>query len=58
MVEPDGRNSIFVEGAISDSLDQGGFSCILKSDYCDFEFFVEELSLNPVKYFIKKSNHL
>lgn len=58
VIKSDGRYGVFIEGAISDGLDERGFACILQSDNGYFEFFAEELALDPVEYFINKSHHL
>jgi hypothetical protein len=57
VVESDGGDGIFVEGAVGDGLDEGSFACVLQSDYCDFEFLVEKLALDPIENLIEKSEH-
>lgn len=58
MIESDGGYGIFIVSAVGDGLDQCGLSCILKPDNCDLKFLGEELTLDPVEYFINESHHL
>ena len=58
MVKSDGGNGIFVIDSVGDGFNEGGFSCVLESHDCDFEFFVEESAFDPVNDFIEESQHV
>ena len=57
MIETDGRNGILVIDSISNGFYKSSFACILKSNNCDLEFFIEEPVFNPVDDFIEEPKH-
>ena len=57
VVEANGGNGILIEGAVGDSFNKCGFSCILKSHNSDFEFLIEKPAFDPIDDFIEEANH-
>jgi len=58
MIKSYGGYGILVERAIGNGLDQGSFACVLKSDYSDFQLFIEEPAFDPIQHLFNKSHHL
>ena len=58
MVEPNCRYCVLFKSAISNRLDKGSFSCILKPYDCYLKFLVEKFRLDPGQNFIDEPEHL